>query len=97
MGSGALMKSKFQIVLSALEDGQTIEVDGQKYCFGEDDQGNPVLCWELTRVNLDNDFTDEKFLGKADVSFSYFYNACNKLSEETIIGIVAGNVLRKKR
>jgi hypothetical protein len=96
MGCGALMKSKLEIVLSALENGATVEIDGQRYCFGEDENNNTILCWELMRVNLDN-CTDEKFLGKADVSFSYFYNACNKLSEETIIGIAAGNVLRKKR
>jgi hypothetical protein len=94
------MKSKFQIILSGLEEGRTIEVDGQKYCFGEDEAGNSVLCWEWTRVNLDGNFADENYLVKADVTFNYFYNACNKVSEEEIVGIAAGNVLtslRKKR
>lgn len=96
MGSGALMRTKLSIIIEALNDGVTIEIDGQKYCFGEDENGNTVLCIELQRVDLATRAVTP-ILSRCGVSFDYFFNACEKMSEGDVMAIAAGNVLRKER
>lgn len=90
------MRDKFAIVINALNNGLTVEVDGQKFCFGEDDNGKTHLCIEMERIDGVTRVAS-KVLLNSQVSFDYFYNACQKLSEQDIVSIAAGSVLINER
>lgn len=72
------MKHKSEIVLRALLQGQTLEVDGYKYCLSDDYR----LCIEATK-EVENS-PDETVLLASDMYFDNFMRMCANLPESAV-------------
>lgn len=71
-------KSKAEIVLTYLQKGGVLEIEGDQLCLSEDDQ----LCFLVDTP--DNDYA----LYLTNISFNNFLALCNKIPNEVINNLV---------
>lgn len=88
------MREKSVIVLEALHNGITVNMDDREFCL-DDDNILAIIGYRYNdNANLDDE-PDEKILLPCDLPVGLFINMCNKLTDDEI-AVIVGNLTLKK-
>lgn len=98
MSTEIRLRPKFIRVLDAMAKGSQVEMDGQilALCETEEETPKPVVAFQVTRTTHGKD-PEQVWMEAQHYTLNQFIQACESLSEEEIIGICAGAILRELR